>query len=108
MAKKAAAAVKPLTKNQLLNELAERTGLSKKDVASFFDTLEVMIQESLSPKGSGVFAFPGLMKIAKKTRKKQPAKKGINPRTGEEITIAAKPERKVVKVTALKKLKEMV
>lgn len=108
MAKKAAAPQKPLTKTQLLNELTERTGLAKKDVISFLETLEVLVEENLSAKGPGVFTLPGLLKIAKKTRKKQPAKKGINPRTGEEITIAAKPERKVVKVTALKKLKEMV
>lgn len=111
MAKKAAAAaasLKPLTKTQLLNELTERTGLAKKDVITFLETIEVMVQENLGPKGPGIFTLPGLLKIAKKTRKKQPAKKGINPRTGEEIMIAAKPERKVVKVTALKKLKEMV
>jgi nucleoid DNA-binding protein len=33
---------------------------------------------------------------------------GRNPQTGEEMMIAAKPAKKVVKVTALKKLKEMV
>ena len=107
MAKKAASG-KPLTKTQLLNELSERTELSKKQVGDFLEVLEKMIAENIGPKGPGVIAIPGLLKIAKRVRKKQPAKKGINPRTGEEIMIAAKPERKVVKVTALKKLKEMV
>lgn len=107
MAKKAAAS-KALTKTQILNELAERTSLTKKQVADFLEVLEQMIAENIGNKGPGVIAIPGLMKIAKRIRKKQPAKKGINPRTGEEIMIAAKPERKVVKVTALKKLKEMV
>ncbi|WP_417849519.1 HU family DNA-binding protein [Thalassoglobus sp.] len=108
MAKKAPAAQKPLTKTQLLNELTERTGMAKKDVINFLEVLEGMVEENLSAKGPGIFTLPGLLKIAKKTRKAQPAKKGINPRTGEEIMISAKPERKVVKVTALKKLKEMV
>ncbi|MEW4487890.1 integration host factor subunit alpha [Thalassoglobus neptunius] len=107
MAKKAVAA-KPLTKTQILNELSERTGMTKKEVADFFDVLEQVIAENIGAKGPGAFTIPGLLKIVKRIRKKQPAKKGINPRTGEEIMIAAKPERKVVKVTALKKLKEMV
>ncbi|MCA8999294.1 MAG: HU family DNA-binding protein [Planctomycetaceae bacterium] len=99
---------KPLTKTQLLTELSERTGLTKKDVSDVLEHLEALIQDQLGKKGPGQITIPGLMKIAVKIRKKQPAKKGINPRTGEEIMIAAKPQRKVVKVTALKKLKEMV
>lgn len=101
-------AEKPLTKTQILNELSERSGLSKKDVSEVMDKLEALIEENLGKKGPGIFTIPGLMKIAIKTRKKQPAKPGINPRTGEKIMIPAKPARRVVKVTALKKLKEMV
>lgn len=104
----AEAAKKALTKTQILNELAERTGLSKKDVSEVLDNLEGLIEDNLGKKGPGVFTLPGLLKIQIKIRKKQPAKKGINPRTGEEIMIAAKPQRRVVKATPLKKLKEMV
>ena len=104
----ATAGQKPLTKTQILNELSERTGLAKKDVSSVLEKLEVLIEESLGKKGPGVFTLPGLLKVQIKIRKKQPAKKGINPRTGEEIMIAAKPQRRVVKATPLKKLKEMV
>jgi nucleoid DNA-binding protein len=99
---------KPLTKTQILNELAERSGVAKKDVAEVLEKLEGLIEESLGKKGPGVFTLPGLLKIAIKTRKKQPARMGRNPQTGEEMMIAAKPAKKVVKVTALKKLKEMV
>ena len=98
---------KPLTKTQIHTELAERTELSKKDVALVLEKLEELISESLSKKGPQAFTLPGLLKIAVKTRAKTPKKKGINPRTQEEIWISAKPERKVVKVTALKKLKDM-
>ncbi|CAK8997446.1 Viral histone-like protein (Viral histone-like protein A104R) (pA104R) [Durusdinium trenchii] len=108
MAKKAAKPVKPMTKTEILNSLSESTGLAKKDVSSVLENLEALIEQNLGRKGPGVFSLPGLLKIRIAIRKKQPAKKGINPRTGEEIMIAAKPQRKVVKVTALKKLKEMV
>jgi nucleoid DNA-binding protein len=37
-----------------------------------------------------------------------PARKGINPFTGQETTFKAKPARTVIKVRALKKLKDMV
>ena len=36
------------------------------------------------------------------------ARRGINPFTGEEMMFKAKPASKVVKVTALKGLKDMV
>ena len=107
MAKKAAAAPKAMSKSQLLTALAEKTGLVKKDVTAVLDSLEALIGESLSKKGSGEFALPGLLKIRIAERKAQPAKKGINPRTGETIDIPAKKATKVVKVRALKKLKDM-
>lgn len=107
MAKKAAAQ-KPLTKTQLLNEMAERTGLAKKDVATFFEQLEGLIEESLSKKGPGALTIPGLMKIVKQVRKARPAREGRNPQTGETMMYPAKPATTVVKVRPLKKLKEMV
>ncbi|WP_437186653.1 HU family DNA-binding protein [Planctomicrobium sp. SH668] len=100
--------IKPLTKTQILSELSERTGIAKKDVAEVMEKLEGLIEESLGKKGAGVFTLPGLLKIAIKQKKATPARVGRNPQTGEEMPIAAKKARKVVKVTALKKLKEMV
>lgn len=99
---------KPLTKTQILNELAERSGVAKKDVSEVLEKLEALIEESLGKKGPGVFTLPGLMKISIKTVKARPARMGRNPQTGEEMMIAAKKASKKVKVTALKKLKEMV
>jgi nucleoid DNA-binding protein len=99
---------KPLTKTQILNELSERSGVAKKDVSEVLEKLEGLIEEQLGKKGPGIFTVPGLMKIAIKTRKATPARPGINPQTGEKIMIPAKKARRVVKVTALKKLKEMV
>lgn len=108
MANDAPAAPKPLTKTQLLNELTERTGLPKKDVINFLEVQEQMIKDALGEGGPGIFTFPGLMKIARKIRKAQPEREGTNPRTGEKMMFKARPETQVVKVTALKKLKEMV
>jgi nucleoid DNA-binding protein len=108
MAKAASDKPKPMSKSEIVASLAESTGLVKKDVVAVLDGVEALIGSSLGKKGPGVFALPGLLKIQVTLKKATPAKPGINPRTGETITIKAKPARKVVKVRALKKLKEMI
>ena len=55
-----------------------------------------------------MFNLPGLLKIYVHTRPSTKERTGRNPATGEEIKIAAKPAKKVVKVRALKKLKELI
>jgi nucleoid DNA-binding protein len=47
------------------------------------------------------------MKIQVNSKPATKARKGVNPFTGEEMMFKAKPARRVVKVTPLKKLKEM-
>ena len=70
----------------------------------------VEISKSLSKKGAGAFTLPGLCKIVVQHKPAQPAKKGVpNPfKPGELMDVAAKPAKNVVKVRALKKLKDMV
>ncbi len=52
--------------------------------------------------------FQGLMKIKVVRKPATKARKGTNPFTGEEMMFKAKPARNVVKVLALKGLKDMV
>ena len=95
------------SKSQILVELAERTGLSKKEVSGVLDALAGLIERHIKKKGAGEFALPGLLKIVTVRKPATKARKGINPFTGEETTFKAKPARTVVKVRPLKKLKEM-
>ena len=106
MAKKAAA--KALTKTETLNELAEKSGLDKKEVQAVLDALGETIAEQLSKKGPGVFNVPGLMKVKVVDKPAVPARKGINPFTKEETMFKAKPASRTVKVTPLKALKDKV
>jgi nucleoid DNA-binding protein len=99
---------KSITKTELAIALADTTGLSKKDVGNVLDALEGVIRKELGKKGPGVFALPGLLKIEKKKRPARPARQGRNPATGETITLKAQPAKTVVKVRALKNLKEMI
>ncbi|MDR2117604.1 MAG: HU family DNA-binding protein [Planctomycetaceae bacterium] len=101
---------KPLTKNQMIANIADTTGLAKKDVNSFLDALTDEIKKSLGKKGAGAFVLPGLFKIDKKQVKAQPAKKDVpNPfRPGEVINRPAKPAHLKVRVRPLKLLKDVV
>ena len=104
-----AAAKKPLTKTQLLSNIAEATGLSKKEVGSVIDGLSDEIKKSLGSRGAGAVAIPGLVKITKKKVPARAAEKNWrNPFTGETQTRPAKPAYTKVAVRALKGLKDMV
>ncbi len=105
-----AAPKKPLSKSQLMVNLAEATGLSRKEIAAVFDALSAEIKKNLAPRGPGSIAIPGLIKIEKKAVPARKAKKGVaNPfRPGELMDVAAKPASKKVKVRPLKALKDMI
>lgn len=100
--------VKPRTKSQIFGEIAENTGLTRREVSDVFEEMEKLIKKDLGRRGPGTFTVPGLMKVRKVHKPRRPARKGINPFTGEEMMFKAKPAHNVVKVTPLKKLKEMV
>jgi nucleoid DNA-binding protein len=99
---------KAATKSAMFQELAEKTQLSRKQVAEVFDALEGFIQLQVSKKGPGIVALPNLLKIKRVEKAATKPRPGRNPQTGEAIIIKGKPKRTVIKVLALKKLKEMV
>jgi nucleoid DNA-binding protein len=95
-----------LTKSALLNIIAEKNGISRKQASEILSTLEEAMLGSVHPNGAGEFVLPGLLKI---TLRKVPARKAgtliRNPATGEMMKAAAKPASVRVKVRALSKLK---
>ena len=109
MAKKATALSTAMTKTQLYAEIAENTGVSKKDVAAVFDELGDVIERHIKKRAVGTFTLPGLLKIKTVKKPARKAQKGVpNPfRPGETMDVAAKPATVQVKALALKKLKDM-
>ena len=101
---------KPLTKTELLTNIADDAGLSKKEVASVLDALGDQIKKSLGRRGPGAFTIPGLLKIEKKNVPARKAKCGVpNPfKPGELMDVKARPASNKVKVRPLKNLKDMV
>jgi nucleoid DNA-binding protein len=95
------------TKSQIVTAISEETGLSRKDVSGVFASLGNLVQRHMKKKGSGEFSIPEVgVKIRRVRKPATKARKMISPFTGEEITVKAKPAREVVKVNALKSLKE--
>jgi nucleoid DNA-binding protein len=107
-ARKVTAVREPMTKSAIMSELAENSGLTRKQVTLVMDEMAVLIERHIKKRGPGQFTLPGLMKIEVKRKPATKARKGINPFTGEPTTFKAKPARNVVKVRPLKKLKDMV
>ena len=106
-ARKVKTITEPMNKTQIINQISETTGLTKKDVNAVFDELGDIMEGHLKKRGAGQFTLPGLLKIVTKKKPATKARKGINPFTGEATTFAAKPARTMVKVRPLKKLKDM-
>jgi nucleoid DNA-binding protein len=106
-AKKVTAVREKFTKTQILNQIAENTELSRKQVQSVLDELTDVIEGHIKKRSVGEFALPGLMKITTVKKPAKKARKGINPFTGEETVFKAKPASIQVKIRPLKKMKEM-
>jgi DNA-binding protein HU-beta len=93
-------AEKPITKAQLITQVADKMEMTKKDVNGFFDILNEIAYKETKKKGS--VTLPGMGKLVLQKRK---ARMGRNPQTGEAIKIKAKT---VVKFRVAKACKDAI
>ena len=91
---------KPMTKSGLISYLAEKSGMSKKDISTFWEL--VVDTAYMQAKAVGEITLPGLGKLLKKNRA---ARQGRNPATGATIQIPAKT---VVKFRVAKAAKDAI
>lgn len=108
MADKPKAKAKSLTKSEVLQHLAEKAGLTKKQVQDLFTALEGLIESELKKKDV-VFTIPGLLKL--KVKRKPATKAGTKPnpfKKGEMMEVKAKPAKNTVVARPLKALNELV
>lgn len=89
-----------MTKSQLLEALANKSELSKKQVKTVLDVLVELAYKEV--KSNGEFSMPGMGKLVKKHRA---ARQGRNPATGATINIPAKT---VVKFRVSKAAKDAI
>lgn len=110
MAEKKKPAIKETqTQSQVIAHLAEQLSLTRKQVGAIFEATAELVSRHITKNGSGEFKIPHLgIKIVRKVKPATKKRKGVNPATGEPIEIAAKPKRDVVKLVALKALKNVL
>ncbi|MCI7551513.1 MAG: HU family DNA-binding protein [Actinomycetaceae bacterium] len=89
-----------LNRTELIAKISEEAGITKTDADKAISALQSVLVDSLS-KGEAV-KITGLMSVE---RSERAARKGRNPRTGEEIEI---PAGYGVKITAGSTLKKAV
>lgn len=92
------ASAKPMTKSQVLDHLAKKTGQTKKLAGVFLEELITLAHKEAKKS----FVLPGLGKLVVVNRKKR---MGRNPATGQTMVIPAK---KVLKFRIAKAAKDAV
>jgi DNA-binding protein HU-beta len=97
-----------LSKSQFVAALAEKSGMTKKQVTLVLGALNAMVAHELGKRGPGEVMIPGLLKLAVATKPATAQHEGVNPFTKEAMTYKARPARKVIRVRPLKGLKDAV
>ena len=78
-----------MTQTQLVSAVAERADLNKGDAKRALTALEDVVLEEIG--NAQKVRLAGLVQLTVRLKPATKARKGRNPATGEEITIAAKP-----------------
>lgn len=94
----------PLTQSQLVSAVADRAGMSKVDAKRALTALDEVVLQELS--NAQKVRIGSVVQLTVRVKPAQKARKGRNPATGEEITIAAKPASVDVRARALARAKE--
>lgn len=109
--KKTASKPTPVTarwgKSQILNEIAARAEVSRKQATAMLEELGSIIGRHIHKNGPGQFVLPGMFRVTVKHKPAQKAAMRKNPFTGEMKMGKAKPASRSVRVRPLKKLKDM-
>ncbi len=92
-----------LTQTQLAGALAERVEMTKADAKYILEALEEIVLEEIG--NAEKVRIGGLVQLTVRVKPAAKARKGRNPATGEEITIAAKPASVDIKARPLAKAK---
>jgi nucleoid DNA-binding protein len=94
----------PLTQTQLASAVAERAEVTKADAKRVLAALDAVILEELG--NAQKVRIGGLVQLTPRVKPATKKRKGRNPATGEEITIAAKPASVDLRARPLAKAKE--
>jgi len=100
---------KSLTKSEIYQTLADKTQLTKKQVADLFEALTELITTELSKKEEVVFTVPKLLKLRVIRKEATTATTKKNPfKPGEMMEVKAKPAKKMIRARPLKTLNDLI
>ena len=99
---------KKLTKSQFVAEIAQHTGITKKQANEVLTAMHKVIAHQLGKKGPGEVTIPGLLKLTVVEKAAVPEHEGINPFTKQPTVFKAKPASRTVKARPVKALKDSV
>lgn len=95
-----------MNKTELVEAIAQESGLEKKQVNAVLEALNNVVYREL--KADREVMIPGLLKLTTVRKPAVPEREGINPFTKEPTVFKAKPARTVVKPRPVKALKDAI
>jgi len=93
-----------LTQSQLVNAVADRAEMSKAEAKRALTALEDVVLEQIGD--AQKIRIGGVVQLTVRVKPATKARKGRNPATGEEITIAPKPASVDVRARPLARTKD--
>jgi nucleoid DNA-binding protein len=107
MKNKTAKGPKVVTNEEIIDRLAEATGLSRQQVDGVLVELANLVKKSLG-QGPDEFTLPGLLKLKIVHKPASEARTGVDPVTSRETEVEAKPARNVLQVVPQRELRDIV
>jgi nucleoid DNA-binding protein len=98
---------KRMSKAQIITELSDKTGVSKKDVQTLLAELLTLVERELGAQGPGEFVIPDLVKLKVKVVPAKPAHTGLDPFTKQEREFPEKPASRKVRASPGTRLKKL-
>jgi nucleoid DNA-binding protein len=104
---KATSKKKAMTKSAFVGEVAEKTGLTKKQIEAVLHQMVETIKHQLGAKGPGKLVLPGLARLSlSQVKAVKGGEKKINPLTKTEYITKDRPAYNKVRINPIKALKE--
>jgi nucleoid DNA-binding protein len=98
---------KKMTKAQVLGEIAEKTGLSRKQIGEVLEAFRGVMKRELGKRGPEQFEVPGIVRLKVRNTEARKGVKFRNPATGETVIRDVAASRKL-RATPVKALKDLV
>jgi nucleoid DNA-binding protein len=105
--KKNNATKKAMTREEIVDRLAEATGLSRQQVAGLLAELASLVMKTFD-QGPDEFTLPGLLTLKVVRKPATEPRIEFDPVSNQETKVPGKPVRHVLQVVPLRELKEVV